>query len=168
MLTSLLPTTPANDTTPALDSEAVTRHRGSLCDTVRTSADLAAALRADVKRAMKLGGLPQMKVSITAKSYSMGQSVTVSIQAAPFGVLNPERVRHDAATDYAPCAFDRLTPRAAQIQARIETMAAEYTRSETHSQSDYCNANCFVTVKYDSDLTNAERAAILAQSTTGA
>lgn len=165
MLTSALSRIPANDTTAAHDPEAVIRHRGEHSDHRRTSAEIAACLRADIKAAQKAGGLPTMKVSITSDRYSMGQSVTVVIRAASFPVLNPARVAWENAGEpgAAVDAPHWHTPRARQVESRIEAMAAEYVRSETHYASDLHNCNCYITVRYDSDITNAERAAINAK-----
>ena len=157
-----LTTRPANDCTP--DPEAVIRHRGEHAGRFRRSSEIAAAIRADIKQAMRDGGLPQMKVSITSERYSMGQSVTVTIRQAPFAVLNPARVAWEKAGEPGSHADAPHwhTARARQIEARIEAIAAEYVRSETHGPSDLYNCNCFVSVGYDSDITRAERAALLA------
>lgn len=152
--------TPANDTTP--DPEATVYHRGEHADGGLTSAQIAAFIRADIKAAMAAGGLPKMKVSIRSERYSMGQSVNIVITSAPFVVLNEERVRWEAANPYENSRDYILSPRARQVEARIEAIAAEYVRSETHSPSDLHNTNCFVSVRYDSDLFTRDREAILA------
>lgn len=169
MLTSALPTAAANDTTPAAPpAGTVVRHRGEHSGSRRTSAEIARCLRADIRDAQKAGGLPAFKASITSDRYSMGQSVTVRITAASFRVLNPARVQWERENPnglYAE-APARHTPRACQVLARLEALAAEYIRSETESASDLHNTNCHLSVGYDSDLENAERAA-LAESTAG-
>lgn len=168
MLTSALVNVPANDTTPApAPAGTVTRHRGEHADSSLTSAQIAAFIRADIKAAQKAGGLPAMKVSIRARSFSMGQSVDITITAASFPVLNPARVREVAADRFGDSDLPRHTPRADQIQKRIEAIGAEYIRSETEGVSDYHNTNCFLSVRYAYDLEESERAAILAESTTG-
>lgn len=169
MLTSLLSTTPANDTTPSPVTPAgtVERHRGEHADSSLTAAQIAAFLRADVKAAIKAGGLPPIKVSIRARSFSMGQAVDVTITAAPFPVLNPARVFAVAADRFGDSDLPRHTPRADQIQARLEALGAEYIRSDTEHASDYHNTNCFLSVRYAYDLEESEREAILAQSTAG-
>lgn len=166
MLTSALVNVPANDTTPVpAPAGTVVRHRGEHASVRRTAAEIAKCLRADFKAAIADKGLPAMKFSITSERYSMGQSVTVRVTAAPFGVLNPERVRFDEATRYMRSSdLSRYTPRAMQILARLEAIAAEYVRSETESASDYCNTNCHMDIGFAGALENAERAAILAQS----
>jgi hypothetical protein len=149
----------ANDTTA--DPEAVIRHRGEHADSSLTSAQIAAFLRADIKAAMKAGGLPTMKVSVTAKSYSMGQSVTVRIVSAPFAVMSPAWVFEVEKSTYGQSDLPRHTPRAMQVRDRIEAMAAEYVRSDFHGPSDLHNCNCYMHVNYDHDLETSERAAVL-------
>lgn len=158
MMTTALQMKPVNDTTPA----PVTRHRGEHANSSLTSAQIAAFIRSDLKDAMKAGGLPTMKVSVTARSYSMGQSVTVRIVTVPFAILNPDRVREVAADRFGDSDLPRLTPRASQILARIEAIMAEYTRSDTDSHSDLYNTNCHMDVKFDHDTMESERTAILA------
>lgn len=152
MLTSALPTTPANDTTPAAPrAGTVTYHRGEHARGSLTSAQIAAFIRADIKAAQKSGGLPAMKVSIRSERYSMGQSVTVRVSEPSFEVLNPARAEWERANPNGLFrdAPDRYTPRARQILGRLEAIAAEYVRSETESASDLHNTNCHMSIGYD-------------------
>lgn len=107
-------------------------------------ADVAKALRAEIKAAVKSGKLPRgLKASVTISRFSMGCSLSVKVTAVPAGFVilagDPE------------CPHAK-SPAAAALLAKIEAMIAPYHRDDSDTMTDYFNVNFYKHVDFDGAL----------------
>lgn len=123
-------------------------------------ADVAKAVREDVKQAIKLGGLPEgIKVSVTIDRFAGGQSLRVKITEAPFQVLNPERLQFDRDHPHSYPTLPLQTEQAKEVERRIEAIVGAYNQDRSDSQSDYFDKDFYQSVDYGHELQSREREA---------
>lgn len=137
--------------------KTITR-KGDRYDRKMDVPEIAKRIRADIKAADLPAGL---KTSVRCARYSMGRSITISVTACPTVVLNPERVRDDAAGKHADRPW-RSAPGQA-IYDTLEQIGQRYQKHQTTDQPDDWSYSSFhLSVDFDPDVTNAQRAGILA------
>ncbi len=111
-------------------------------------AAVAKLVREDIKQ-LAAEQFPGLKASVTISRYSMGQSLSVRITAAPANILNPLHVQHFATTWEIPeDAATRVRYTAegkAMIQA-LDLLVDAYNRRETDFHTDYNNSRFHASV----------------------
>lgn len=128
-------------------------------------ADIAKMVRADIKAAKKAGKLPKkgLKTSVRIGRYSGGQSLDITVKTVPFQVLNPEWLVWEASDEgqygCGPAGLDRYTSKAQKTLDLLKGILQSYNRDNSDSMSDYFDVRFYGDVRFDSDLTRAERAA---------
>jgi len=129
---------------------------GAKYESGRDVAEIAKLIRADVKAAQKSGALSKsLKVAVRISRYSMGCSLYVIVQSAPFQVLNSDFVReHVTLGQRSEYQGPRLTKLAQDTLDTLEVMLAEYRQHET----DCNNTNFYPFVKFSSDVESGELA----------
>ena len=141
-------------TTPG---DTVSRHRGDLYATDgawRSAAEIARAVRADIKVANAAGDLPGkaagLVYAVRSSRFSMGQEVTVTLRHAeddrhrPTGAWSRRPAREGERSYYQDGQVVRDDVRAlAEVLAR---MVRRYTRTDSDAGSDLHNTSCYVTV----------------------
>jgi hypothetical protein len=129
-------------------------------------AEIAKLARADIKAAIRRGKLPKgLKVSVRIERYSGGKSMDATIKAAPFQVVNAERVQFEREhpTDWycrtRECP-DLLTEKAKQVEEAVKAILMAYNFDDSDSQTDYFHNRFYCTVDYCHGLLDAQRAAV--------
>ncbi len=114
--------------------------------------EVARELRAAFKAAQKAGAFPGVKVSITSDRFSMGSSVTVTVLAVPFPLIDRARVALVLKGNrYARCR----SARAELLLAQLKMLANLYRYDRSDSQTDYSDTNCYLTVELDTGIGEA-------------
>lgn len=142
------------------------RSYGAKYDGDLTGVEIAKRVRADIKAATKAGLIPAGVYSVRYDSYSMGQSIDVTIMHLPgVAVIHPDRPTFDALTldeqdrRVIPSIY---SPVGAQILDNVKAILWAYNHDGSDSQVDYFDVKFHGDVRFDSDFTSAERARILA------
>ena len=125
--------------------------------------DIARQVRAEIKQAKKAKEIEAgVKVSVRISRYSMGQSLTVTVTAAPFKVVNPEHAEyrianpHDwfAAGNGRSCPHLRTT-RAQKTLDVLDGIVGQYYVNNSDHQVDYYRVNfSFTGADFSHDLEN--------------
>lgn len=114
---------------------------------------ISAAIRADVKAALKAGELPAgVKVSVRKRDHA---SITVEVQALPAGFLI-----HQAAPANDRYGRTQVRTEAAQtLLDRLESIAKAYRYDGSRSEVDYFDTNYYASASFSWELERAERLA---------
>lgn len=145
--------------------ENVTETRGEKFNESLRTPEIAKSFRADVKKAIAAGELPEgLKVSVRSRSFSGGTSIDVTITAFPGGVLNPAFVfaaeldthRHQARD------FPRYTPAAVRALSTLGAMLDAYLRDASDSRFDHFDVNFYRHVQVSYALEGDNRRALIA------
>ncbi len=129
------------------------------------TAEAAKNVRADIKAANKAGALPNgLKLSVRTDRYSMGSAIRISIEDAPFQVLNPEKLEREKNDPYTYNGLTILTPEATEIQNRIKAIVNAYNKSYGEDSEGLRNTKFHTDVSYGSDVMRRDRAAFEAGS----
>ncbi len=129
----------------------------------RSTKECAAAIRADIKAAVKAGTLPAGTYSVVMRHH---RAITVTISNLQFVTLNRARVAFDAAH---PCTYPRDTrleihsAMGKALLERVEAMVNAYNRDNSDVQSDYFDVNFYEDVKFGWEWENEQRQAIVKQ-----
>ncbi len=124
---------------------------------VRDTAQIAKLIREDIKAAVKKGELPKATYSVRTDKYSMGSSIDVVVSKLPFPVINADAYRVDREATYA--TFDssrfrsRFTPRAQEVERKLEAIVDAYHWDRSDSMTDYHNE------RFSKDIRLTENAA---------
>jgi hypothetical protein len=136
--------------------------RGSKFVQGRDVKDVAKLVRRDIAAAVKAGELPAgLKCSVRIDRYSMGCSLDVTVVAAPGVTVTSRAWFKEYLRD--PRAFPRLSnlsETAEGIERALERIVRAYKRDGSDLQSDYYDVNFSDNVRWDYELTKAERAAM--------
>jgi hypothetical protein len=101
--------------------------------------DVAAAVRKDIKAAVKSGALPAgLRCSVRISRYSGGQSLRVKVQAVPFEIANAWRVEGEYYGDRGAEQRPRLSDEATALESALRAIVREYNycRSYDFSRPD--------------------------------
>ena len=134
---------------------------GSKYDGKRGMVDIAKDVRSDIKAAMKAGAIPEgVKLSIRSQD---GRSLRVSVQEAPFQVLNPARMEKDRDDPHTYTTIPIHTPEAKEVLDRIEAIVDSYNRKR-HNGGPFDDPSVafYSNVSYDYDLHKRDREAFKA------
>ena len=121
--------------------------------------DIAKDVRAIIRKAIKSGYLPAMKVSVKIERSSMCSSLDVTVTDINETVINVDAWRQQAAQNFNLSWIDcggRLNSRGQDIMGFLELVVKSFQRSEMHGQSDYCNVNFYEHIKFDSDILKSQ------------
>jgi hypothetical protein len=105
------------------------------------TAQIAKAIREEIKAAVKSGALPKAKYSVKTDRYSMGSSITVEASKLPFPTLNPDAFRVDPGANWL--TFDsarfrsRFTPKAQDVERKLSAIVNAYHWDRSDSSTDY-------------------------------
>ena len=116
---------------------------GSKYDGARSTNDIAKAIRADIKAAMKkpatdAWALPKrLKVSVRLAKFAGGCSINSRITAFPGPLLNPASVLWQRLFPNEPLRYSRLTKEAARVVAVLDALMSDYNYDRSDPQSDY-------------------------------
>jgi hypothetical protein len=105
------------------------------------TAEIAKAIREEIKEAVKAGALPKAKYSVKTDRYSMGSSITVEASKLPFRTLNPDAFRVDRGASWV--TFDsahfrsRFTPQAQEVERKLNAIVSAYHWDRSDSSTDY-------------------------------
>jgi hypothetical protein len=89
--------------------------------------DVAAAVRKDIKAAVKSGALPAgLRCSVRISRYSGGQSLRVKVQAVPFEIANAWRVEGEYYGDRGAEQRPRLSDEATALESALRAIVREY------------------------------------------
>ena len=116
--------------------------------TWKTSTEIAKAIRKDLKEAF-----PNCKFSVRKEDFTGGRSITVSLMAAPFKVIEKVENEYDK-THYQlnnycldkyllPDSPLQLTPQAVDLLKKVTDIAQDYNYSDCDSQIDYFDVNFY-------------------------
>lgn len=129
----------------------------------RKGTEIAKLIRNEIRDACKVAGpLNGCKVSVRFRWATHSKAIDIEIQGAPFNVMNPTWVLAHAENphrfqDGVDCYSAEL--RAAEKAA--SSIAAQYNRFDSDSQTDYFNDDFFQHVSFAHDMTEAHTAKIL-------
>ena len=137
--------------------EETNRHRGDLYATGaawRCTADVAAAVRADVKAAVAAGDLPgkaaALTYSVRTHDGSFPGRVAITVRhtgddrARPTGAWARRPAEAGEKSYYDDGQVTRADVR--ELAAALSRMAARYTRTDTNAASDLHSTSCYVEV----------------------
>lgn len=126
--------------------------------------DIAKLVKADIAQAVKNGDLPKgLKVGIRTSRYSGGQSMSVTIKAAPgVQIYNPDRVAFDAKprNEQTGSTPTWLSTEALVINNRIEAIVEAFNFDNSDPVTDYFNVKFYGNVQFDSKLIQDSRSAL--------
>lgn len=132
-------------------------------DSKLTTKEIARLVREQIKREMKDGVLPKMKVSVKMDTFAGGSSINITVKEAPFRVLNPRHVELEYRNDFSREAMgDRRrepvhTEYAKSILNHLEDIANQYQRDNSDTQTDYFDVKFYLDVRFDGEMQRAER-----------
>jgi hypothetical protein len=109
---------------------------------------IAKRVRADIKAAVAAGELPAAKYSVRISRYSMGRSLTVTVDELPFAVCNPERVRRDVLEPHDRSTLLLRTEEAQAAMAKVEAIVDAYNFDGSRPQEDYSHVNFYGHVSF--------------------
>lgn len=138
-----------------------TEVRGVKFDGSLSAAEVARRVRQEVRDALKQGALPSgLVVSVRSSTYSMGQSVSVTVRAFSGPALNPARVFADELRCHEYRARGLYSAELNAVTDTLEGMLAAYNRDASDSLSDHWDVHFYGSVDVRVDTT-AERTALL-------
>ena len=125
--------------------------------------DVARRVRDEIKAGVKAKTLPKASYSVR----SSHRSIRIEISELPqdFPVLNPERVRLEAAEPHVfhpDCHYPRFTPEAKALVEKVEGFASAYRYDRSDSMTDYFDTNFYLDVGISHIDENKARTEILA------
>ena len=138
------------------------RQYGARYDRTLTTTEIAKRFREDVKAAQAAGDLPLgLKLSVTTKYFSGGSSIHVVVKAvhAGFRLIPEEWMNRRLTSSSYPTGTSRFTEAAADLLKTLERMLAAYNHDGSDSQTDYFDVRFYGSVRFSSDLEQAELAA---------
>ncbi|TQF08917.1 hypothetical protein FJV41_47365 [Myxococcus llanfairpwllgwyngyllgogerychwyrndrobwllllantysiliogogogochensis] len=115
----------------------------------RDGAEVAAAIRQDIKADQMAGRLPHLlKVSVTLKRFAGGQTLRISIRDAPIQVESSAYARSVVLNLPESLLPERYTPAAVRLRKHLERIALQYQRDASRPEEDYSNVNFFLRVGF--------------------
>jgi hypothetical protein len=144
-----------SSTTPAY-CDPNNEFRGSNYDATEYMdiADVAKLVRKDIAKAKKAGRLPkQLKVSVTIDRYSMGQSLTAAIKAAPFQI-HTDAIQAWYAADYKDLdnVPEKYTAETRQALDVLRGIVHAYNRTNDDLMSDYFDRKFYEHIEVHHDV----------------
>ncbi len=121
------PPTPSKRTVPVTSTQQGGRYRQG-----QDVAAIAKLIRRDIKTADLPKGL---KASVRISRYSQGKTISITVTCCPVVVLNPERVKDDAAQKCADGRPWRSAPGQAIVDI-LQAIGERYQKSQTTDQPD--------------------------------
>lgn len=149
--------TPTHETAESTRSEFYTSNgwKGSRYEMGRSTKDIAAAIRAYVKKAY-----PDCKFSVTTHYASMCSEISVSMVSGPYEALKDGGSRHDVNYYYIE-RDEVLTDWARAVMIDVNDCIKSYRRSDCDSMIDYFDVNFYYSLgvgKWDKPYTVSQKA----------
>ena len=140
MPSQVLPAKPARPYVAYADPKNVVV--GEKYDSTMSVKEVAVRVRADIKEAVVAGKIPRgFKFSVKIDTYSMGQSLYVTVTGIPAGfVMNNREFRRAYAVDPLGdgCRrLERYTRPALEVLSALDEIVHPYNRKNVDSSSDY-------------------------------
>jgi len=124
------------------------KHSGSKFVAGMDVAQVAKAIRADFKAAVKAHTLPaDFKASVKISRFAGGCALDVFIQGGTTGCFNPEYWKN--LNKFGAERPSRFTADGSALLAAVEAICKAYQRYESDAMSDYHNTNFYLNVQYD-------------------
>lgn len=129
---------------------------------VSGTANIAKALRADLKTLVKAGKLPRgLKVSVTIERFAGGSSITMLVKACPFQLQNADWLARQGSHSYNEATrFPRYTVAGKALLNTFERMMGAYNHDGSDSMVDYFDVRFYQHAELGRDLERAEKATI--------
>ena len=128
--------------------------------------EIAKAIRAEIKSAVKSGALPKAKYSVRCRSYSGGGSIDVAIanvEQVGFELYNQERLARDLSGEYSSHMLPWMAPEAMALVGKVEAIVGAYNFDGSDSMSDYFHVNFYGSVDFESEYQCAMRESAVAK-----
>lgn len=125
-------------------------HYGEKHNRELTGAQISAAIRRDIKQAVATGELAAAKYSVTLKTFSGGQSITVRISEVPFDLFEKRFLRHEL--DTKGRVFyegERYSEKLRALLKQVKKLADAYNFNDSDLQTDYFHVNYYLNVAVD-------------------
>lgn len=121
-------------------------------------AEIAAAVRNDIKEAVKRGDLPRAKYSARLQRFAGGKSITITYADVPFELFNPKFLKFEIETDGRKFyEGDRFSPERKTLEKKLTEIASAYNFDGSDTQSDYFNVNFYLHVHADHEYERRQR-----------
>lgn len=149
--------TPTHETAESTRSEFYTQNgwKGSRYDIHRTTKEVAAEIRAYVKRAY-----PDCKFSVTTHYASMCSEISVVLMSGPYEALKGEKKSHSI-NEYYITEDDDLTEWARAVMIDVNDCIKSYRWSDCDGMTDYFDVNFWYDIgigKWDKPYTVSKKA----------
>ncbi|MCU1276616.1 MAG: hypothetical protein JWM53_162, partial [bacterium] len=123
-------------------------------------AEIAAAIRNDIKEAVKSGELPRAKYGARLQRFAGGKSITITYTDLPFALFNPKFLKFEIETDGRKFyEGDRFSPERKALEEKLTDIARAYNYDGSDTQSDYFHVNFYLHVHADHDYERRQREA---------
>lgn len=114
----------------------------------RSTKEIAALVRADIKAALAAGELPKgLKVSVRYESFSGGSAIRVNVTALPEGFevfdLDTLRAQRAQPYDWQTARLPRYTAEAQALLAALTRIGKAYHRNNSDAMTDYFDVNYY-------------------------
>lgn len=122
-------------------------------------AEIAAAIRNDIKEAVKRGELPRAKYGARLHRFSGGKSITITYADVPFDLYNRAFLKFEIETG-GRRVFDgdRWSPERIALEKKLTKIADAYNFDGSDRQTDYFNVNFYLHVDVDFEYDKRQRA----------
>ena len=121
--------------------------------------EIAKLIRADIKAAVKAGGLPKAKYSVTCRSYSGGGSIDIYVSKAEgIRVYNVDRLLFEHDEPHAYCPMDVYSAEMMAVVETLDAIHAAYNYDGSDYSTDYFHVRFYGDAKpaYDTAVKAAE------------
>lgn len=116
----------------------------------RTAAEIAAAIRADIKAAVKAGDLPkEAKYSVTCENYSGGRSINVVVRDLPGAWVPADS--EEAAPHRWGVEGNVLSLTAKAVQDKVKEIHGAYNYDGSEAMVDYYDVNYYGDAKIEDE-----------------
>jgi hypothetical protein len=138
---------------------------GSKYKSEMSRVEIAKAIRAEIKSAVKSGALPKAKYSVRCQSYSGGGSIDVAIanvEQVGFELYNQELLAKDRANEWN-AGIPWMAESAMELVRKVEAIVKAYNFDGSDSMTDYFHVNFYGSVDFESEYQCAMREAAVAK-----
>lgn len=137
-----------------------TIHYGNKYKAGMDIADIAKAVRADIKAAQKAKQLPkEMKTSVRISRFAGGQSLDVKVQRFPYECYTEEYKKAELAGENCYAMFDNERAHTKEYKNAMKVLKAivgAYNYDGSDTMVDYFNVNFYGNVDFDYTFMRAE------------
>jgi len=121
-------------------------------------AEIAAAIRNDIKEAVKRGELPRAKYSTRLQRFAGGKSITITYADVPFDLYNRAFLKFEIETGGRKIFNgDRYSPERKALEKKLADIANRCNFDGSDLQTDYFSVNFYLHVDVDFDYDKRQR-----------